>query len=188
MQKKSPVAKYWSTYVLLMLFLVLMGGLVGYVYYETQKNLAAVTAYEPPVNEEGEEVEITLDNWELLYPNTISMKIADVYVQASVAKSWPDRIKGLSGTPFLPPQVVKFFEFESDGLHSIWMKDMNYSIDIIWVDADSNIVHIEEGATPESFPAMFVPATPARYVIETVDGFVKNNQIKVGDKVELPKY
>lgn len=124
---------------------------------------------------------------ETLFPNTQPIHIKDVPVKASVADSWPERIAGLSNTPSLPEDTVKFFVFDSDGYHSIWMKDMNYSIDIIWVDKDGVIVDLVTEVSPDSYPDTFVPDTPARYVVETVSGFSKANQIAVGDKVEIPQ-
>ncbi len=123
---------------------------------------------------------------ETLFPETESIHIKDVLVNASVAKTWPERIMGLSDTPFLPEDVVKFFAFESDGYHSIWMKDMNYAIDIIWTDVDGSIVSLVENATPESYPDTFTPDVLARFVVETTAGFVKKNHIVLGDKVDIP--
>ena len=81
---------------------------------------------------------------------------------------------------------VKLFVFDSPGLHSIWMKDMNYPLDIIWVDTDDKIIYIEEDVQPESFPNFFTPSDPAKYVIEANAGFVARNEIKVGEVVLLP--
>lgn len=165
--------------------MVFMFASFGFVVYksvqneEPYKNLAAA-----PVTKEAPYSTETL--WDVIYPGTESMKIGEQNVKASIAQSWPDRIKGLSDTPYLPEDVVKIFVFDSSGYHSIWMKDMNYSIDIVWVDEDSKIVHIERDASPESYPAMFVTETPAKYVIETISGFADKYGIKVGDLVELP--
>jgi uncharacterized membrane protein (UPF0127 family) len=126
-------------------------------------------------------------NPEKIYPNTKPMLIGETKVSASIAQSWPDRIKGLSGTKFLPEDTVKLFIYESEGFHSIWMKEMNYAIDIIWVNTEGSIVYLIEEATPESYPAMFVPDVPALYVIETVAGFIRKHGIKVGESVVLPK-
>ncbi len=123
---------------------------------------------------------------EALYPDTKTMMVGGVTVEASVAKTWPERIKGLSDTPFLPENYVKLFIFDSPGLHSIWMKDMNYAIDIIWADEDLKIVDFKENATPESYPESFLPEQLALYVIETVSGFVADKDIKIGDDIELP--
>lgn len=122
-----------------------------------------------------------------LYPNTKPITIGSVTVQASIAQSWVDRIKGLSDTPYLPDDIVKLFLFESSALHGIWMKDMNYDIDIIWVDEALSIVHIEKDVSPDTYPTSFIPDVPARYVIETAAGFVTTHAIKKGDRVVLPK-
>jgi uncharacterized membrane protein (UPF0127 family) len=126
--------------------------------------------------------------WRVYYPKTSPMKIGEVSLEASVAASWPERIKGLSDTPFLPEEVAKFFVFDSSGFHSIWMKDMNYAIDIIWVNELGEIVHIVENASPDSYPETFTPDSPARYVIEVVSGFVARHGITYDSSIELPEY
>lgn len=121
-----------------------------------------------------------------LFPDTRPMKIGTTPVKASIARTWPERIRGLSGTPYLPSDTVKLFVFESAGFHSIWMKDMKYAIDILWADESGTIVHVVEGATPESYPETFTPNSPAVYVVETVAGFVSQHGIVRGTVLELP--
>jgi uncharacterized membrane protein (UPF0127 family) len=168
-------------------------GLGAYVYQEQQAKvsvdtLPSLAGTTTQIAAVGKEESQTLeDTWQSIYPVVVPMTIGNVEVLASVAQSWPDRIKGLSDTPYIPEQVVKLFVFDSPGFHSIWMKDMNYAIDIIWVDDAQKVVHVEKGAAPESYPAMFVPEIPAKYVIETAAGFVEKNTITVGSAVVLPK-
>jgi uncharacterized membrane protein (UPF0127 family) len=106
---------------------------------------------------------------------------------ASVADSIAERIKGLSDTPYLPDGVVKLFAFGASGDHSIWMKDMNYPIDIIWVNESGTIIHRKENVSPDTFPESFSPPKPAFYVIEANAGFVEKNGIKIGDEVVIVK-
>lgn len=187
----QPTLRYWTTYSLLGV-LVLFGALfVVYAYEHTKpvEEHAAATSSPTVISSQPAEVPVTPsseDDWMVLYPNTLPMKIGEMAVEASVAQTWPERIKGLSDTPYLPAQVVKLFVFDSVGLHSIWMKDMQYAIDIIWLDNAGTIIHIVEGAAPESYPAMFVPESDARYVIETVEGFVSEHGVTLGTKVTLP--
>jgi len=112
--------------------------------------------------------------------------IGGVVVEASVADTLSERIKGLSGTPFLPDYVVKLFAFGVPGSHSIWMKDMNYPLDIIWFNEEGVIVHIEENVSPDTFPESFSSPEPAWFVIEANAGFAASNTIAVGDEVILP--
>jgi uncharacterized membrane protein (UPF0127 family) len=186
--------KLWPMYSLLGVLLI-MGGSFGVFFYlelnekDTNNLIPKVENVSSSVSAalESKETASTTDSWEDIYPDIKPMKIAEVEILASVAKSWPDRIKGLSDTPYLPENVVKLFIFDTPGFHSIWMKDMNYAIDIIWVDDELKIVHIERQVPPESYPGSFVTKVPAKYVIETVSGFVDKYKIALGQEVVLPK-
>ena len=173
--------------MVVLLFAFLGGGAWLYfaVQHERQEVRDAVARGEFEIPDEPEEV-VEAEDWRVVYPNTIIITIGDVPVNASVADTLAKRIKGLSDTPFLPDDVVKLFAFGVAGNHSIWMKDMNYAIDILWADEEGAIVHIEENVSPDTFPESFSSPTPAWYVVETNAGFVERNEIELGDKVVIP--
>lgn len=177
--------KHLLSYSLLGVFLIIGLGVVSLVYdgNKPPEKTDSFTKSET----KGEELNES-SSWQTIYPNTVPMQIGSTTLRASVASTWPERIKGLSDTPYLPEDVVKFFAFDSLGLHSIWMKDMNYSIDIIWLNEEGVVVYIVNGASPESYPAMFVPDTKAKYVVETVEGFAAKNNITVGTTTVLPNF
>lgn len=127
----------------------------------------------------------TQDEWRKYYPELIPMTIGSTTVMASVADSLPERIKGLSDTPYLPDGVVKLFAFGTEGEQSIWMKDMNYPIDIIWVARDGTILYIKESVSPDTYPESFSSPKPAFYVIETNAGFTSKSGITVGDEIVI---
>jgi uncharacterized protein len=175
--------------VMVLLLIILVGGgawIYFAVQYERQEVREAVARgeYEQPTTTTAPAV--TLDQWKTIYPNTVPMIIAGLRVEASVADSVSTRIKGLSDTPFLPANVVKLFAFGAAGGHSIWMKDMNYALDILWIDKEGAIVHIEEQVSPDSYPQSFSSPVPAWYVVEANAGFVASNTIAVGDEVVIP--
>lgn len=114
------------------------------------------------------------------------MTIKNVTVRASVADDFDERVRGLSGVAGLAANEVKLFVFETDGAWTIWMKDMRFPIDIIWADAEGEIVHVEERVAPETYPETFGPPVPVRYVIETSAGFVGRHGVSVGDRVTVP--
>lgn len=177
----------WLTYSLLGVFSILFLLVVGfYFHYRSTSALVKEIAVKTPVALQNEAVIPDPSDWRTIYPNPKPMQIAGHEVLASVASTMSERIIGLSGTSFLPQELVKLFVFDAPGLHSIWMKDMNYSLDIIWADDDEKIVYIEEDVQPESFPNFFTPNVPAKYVIETNAGFVARNQIEVGEMLVLP--
>lgn len=103
--------------------------------------------------------------------------------RATVAKTHQARTKGLSGTESLPKGEAMLFVFETDGSQPIWMKDMNYSIDIVWLDEHKIVVDFEKNATPESYPTKtFSSRQPARYVIELPEGTIKEKSIRIGQQ------
>ncbi len=120
------------------------------------------------------------------YEPLLPMKIGGVDVMASVADSPEERQLGLSGTTMIPEDVVKLFVFDGENKWSFWMKDMLYSIDIIWVNERGEVVTVKESVAPETFPESFTPTDPAKYVIETEAGFSRQYGIVPGTKVTLP--
>jgi len=171
---------------------------IGYAgYYAVQKQRAdlraevAAGAFEVP---DVDMMQVAADedkndpvNWRRFYPNTIPVTLAGIPVLASVADTMSTRIKGLSGTPYLPDGVVKLFAFGVAGPHSIWMKDMNYSIDIIWIAEEGEIVHIEENVSPDTFPQSFSSPIPAWFVVEAAAGFVAKHDVQVGEELVIPR-
>ncbi|MFT5179589.1 MAG: uncharacterized membrane protein (UPF0127 family) [Candidatus Paceibacteria bacterium] len=88
------------------------------------------------------------------------------------------RTKGLSGREELSGGML--FVFDKEDLYGIWMKDMNFSLDIIWMNDDREIVHIEKGVSPDTFPKVFKPTAESLYVLEVNSGFVEEEGIEVG--------
>jgi len=175
--------------VIVFIISMLIGGGV-WIYFgvqnEQQELREAVARGDFEIPDEEPVAEVEPEAWRSVYPNTVPLMVGSVAVQASVADTLSKRIKGLSDTPFLPENVVKLFAFGVPGTHSIWMKDMNYSIDIMWAAENGEIVHIEENVSPDTFPTSFSSPTPAWFVVEASAGFVANNAIELGDKVVLP--
>lgn len=168
--------------ILLLLLAALIAGGV-WIYAMVQKNhqetLDAVARGEFEIRETP--IEYTEENWRALYPGTVTGQIASTTVHVSVADSLPERIQGLSDTPFLPENVVKLFVFNASGTHSIWMKDMQYALDIMWLNQGGEVVHIEENIAPDTFPEAFASPTTAWFVVEANAGFVAKHGIVLGD-------
>lgn len=105
----------------------------------------------------------------------------------TVMKSGVELQQGLSGTSSLPADHAMVFVFPTNGKWSMWMKDMKYSIDIMWLNSDKQVVHIVKNASPASYPGTeYEPDVPSRYVIELPSGTVDKLGIKKGDFARLP--
>lgn len=116
---------------------------------------------------------------------SVAVLIGGETVQADIADTPEARTRGLSGRDSLGESHGMLFVFPENGRHSFWMKDMHFPIDIIWIAASGEVVHLEQEVSPDSFPAVFTPEREARYVLEVSSGFVEKHAIKIGDTVTL---
>lgn len=100
-----------------------------------------------------------------------------------------ERTKGLSGTKQLDPDSVFVFVYPEDGNWGIWMKDMKYDIDIIWVNKGGEVIYLVKDAKPSSYPkTIYEPGSDnTRYVIEMASGNIERAGIHKGSKVALPR-
>lgn len=90
------------------------------------------------------------------------------------------RTLGLSGRSCIGLQQVMIFEFQSPGKYGFWMKDMNFAIDIVWLDQNKKVVSVVENAVPSSYPQIFVPEETAMYVVEMQAGKTRSLNIQNG--------
>ena len=111
-----------------------------------------------------------------------------VRLTVEIADNEKEWAKGLSGRPFLPPLRGMLFVFPKEDYYQIWMREMQFPIDIFWIRSDGVIIDIKKHATPDSYPEVYTPKSPAKYVLETAADFADEYNIEVGDKVyKLPK-
>ncbi|MBP7807359.1 DUF192 domain-containing protein [Candidatus Saccharibacteria bacterium] len=95
------------------------------------------------------------------------------------------REKGLSNRDSLPDDTAMIFDFGKPGKYCIWMKDMNFPIDILWVNADGQVIELRQNVLPDSYPESFCPADDASYVIELKAGEVARSGISEGERVRF---
>ena len=95
------------------------------------------------------------------------------------------KARGLSYVPELAQDTGMLFIFLEPSIQGFWMKDMYISLDIIWLDAQYMIVDMHEHVTPETYPDIFSPETPAQYVIEIPAGKARELLLERGDVLPL---
>ena len=103
-----------------------------------------------------------------------------VVLSLDVADTYRERVLGLSGRESLAEGTGLLFVFDRPGMQGIWMKDMKFPIDVIWLDAEHHIVGLKENAQPQSYPEVFYPESDALYVVEVNTGFISQNALQMG--------
>ena len=89
--------------------------------------------------------------------------------------------KGLSGRKSLCSDCGMLFEFNQRGVYSFWMKDMNFKLDIIWIDGDK-VVFVAEDVSFSPVETVN-PGIKANKVLEINAGISEKIGIQEGDKV-----
>ena len=108
-------------------------------------------------------------------------------VTAELAVSDEERQIGLMFREELKPDQGMLFVFNDEGFHSFWMKNMKISIDILWLDKEKRIVHIERNVPPCTKPpcASYSSKIPAMYVLEIQAGMADKKKLKLYDRLEF---
>lgn len=108
-------------------------------------------------------------------------------ISTEVADTEATRVQGLSGRKNLANGEGIWFDFLRETDAGIWMKDMNFPIDILWFDTNFKAMYIKENAAPESYPEVFAPNQPSRFVLEVPAGFIQKYGVSLGDGVLVSK-
>lgn len=94
---------------------------------------------------------------------------------------------GLSAFDNISNNEGMIFRGNPVGVQGVWMKDMKFNIDIIWIDKDNRVVHLVENASKDSYPTIFQnpDSVVSAYIIELQSGQIKSRQINKGDEVQI---
>lgn len=120
------------------------------------------------------------------------MKVGDKIVNVEIADTQEGQAKGLSGRETLEENNGMLFVMPKNSYPSFWMKDMQFNIDVIWIN-ENQVVEISKNLpapdpeTPTDELPRYKPTQSTSYVLEVNAGFVDKNNIEVGQSVELPK-
>ena len=126
---------------------------------------------------------ILIGGWLALNLSVPVIQIGDVMLQVEIADTQEKRVKGLSSRESLQENRGMLFLFEKPGRYGFWMKEMNFAIDIIWIDKNKSVIEITKNVDPKTFPEVFYPKEAVQYVIEIQAGFTELNEIQLGDKI-----
>lgn len=119
------------------------------------------------------------------YVNNVTVSAGGTSFRAERLETESERVKGLSGKKCIPNDVAMLFVFDKPDTYGFWMKDMNFSIDMVWLDGDKKVVYIQKNATPESYPQIFKPTKNALYVLEVASGTAEKLSLKEGDQLNF---
>lgn len=104
-------------------------------------------------------------------------------VDVRIADTPEKRFTGLSNTESLAANEGMLFVHSEEGTPGYVMRDMAFPIDMVFIDADGEIttIHHAEVDDDQTFRGT------AKYVLELPYQYTIENEITVGDRVEIPE-
>lgn len=121
----------------------------------------------------------------LLYQTT-TVVVNGYSLRVLEAASDQQRQRGLSKRKRLAENQGMLFIFSQEQPLAFWMKDMQFPIDIIWLDSKKRVVHMEQNLPPcppnGTCPA-YQPNVLAQYGLETTAGFVQKHHVVLGQVI-----
>lgn len=117
---------------------------------------------------------------------TPTVQIRDAVVAVAVADTPAERAQGLSGRNALSEGEAMWFVFDQSTQVAFWMKDMEFPIDIIWVQ-NGRVIGFEANVpTPTSTELLrYQPPAPITHVLEVPAGWATAHAITAGDGVQF---
>lgn len=119
------------------------------------------------------------------YRNDSQIKIDSRTLKIEVANTETSREKGLSGRSCIGANQGMLFVFAKPGYYPFWMKDMKFSIDMVWANSNKRVVYIQPNVQPSTYPQSFTNQEPAKYVLELQAGNSAKLGISVGSQLKF---
>jgi len=121
-----------------------------------------------------------------------TIKLGDQILVVKIADNDSLRVRGLMFHDELPFDQGMLFVFDQSGTRSMWMLNMQFSLDIIWFDENLHVTAIEKNVPPclttievVTCRENGVSGDNAKYVLEVTVGFVDEFGITENSKLEL---
>ena len=123
-----------------------------------------------------------------------TVQLDDEILQVYIADTDPRRMRGLmfETESFLADDKGMLFVFDEPGNRSMWMKNMQFHLDIIWFNQNGSVVAIQKNVPPCITPVEVmscksdgVTADNAQYVLEMISGYVDEHSITETSQLEI---
>jgi len=115
------------------------------------------------------------------------VKLDDVIIEVEIADTSDLRSRGLSFHEQLPSDQGMLFVYDSPDKQSLWMLHMRFPLDMLWINGDGKVIHIEKNLQPcaTKCPTHKNKDRDALYVLEVNAGFVDKNNITKKSILEI---
>ena len=133
---------------------------------------AAACSHSTPVRTRGEPEVI------------LSTRAGEQHVKVEIARSDPERQRGLMYREKLEPGRGMIFLFDRPQKLTFWMKNTYIPLDMVFIGADKHVVYVEENAEPLTLTPRG-PEENSQFVLEVPGGWARAHGVERGVPVRF---
>jgi uncharacterized protein len=119
--------------------------------------------------------------------DVVNLKVKDQILDVEISADALSRMRGLSNRESLCENCAMIFLFGKLAKHSFWMKDMNFPLDILYIQDDEIVEIFEDVQILDNVNEIteIFPNQKADKVLELNAGWCETYNVQVGDKIEI---
>ena len=112
-----------------------------------------------------------------------TIRIDDDVIKVEIAESRADKQRWLMfREERLPLNSAMILVYEKSDLYSIWLLNIEYNLDLIWINENGNIMYMVKDAEPckntfDAASCTYKNTKAAKYIIAAASGFIEEHDI-----------
>jgi len=114
-----------------------------------------------------------------------TLKSTGKQYQLEIVSTAASQEKGLGGRRSMASDKGMIFVFGSPMVQCFWMKDMQFPLDIIWLNSAKQVTKIAANVSPDTYPQKYCSDSTTKYVIELNAGEAEKANMHIGTALEL---
>lgn len=113
------------------------------------------------------------------------IEINGVTIKAELAKTDAQKAAGLMNRTQLGRYSGMLFIYNNEAQRTFWMRNTLISLDIIFLNAEKEVVSISAQTTPNQTDKLYYSMFPAQYILELNAGMAEELELKPGNTIEF---
>lgn len=112
-------------------------------------------------------------------------------IRVEIAETPAERQRWLTfNTEKLPFDAALLLVYDKSDLNSLWLLNIEYNLDLIWLDSAGNIVYMIKDAVPckntlDAAQCTYKNTIPSKYILAATSGFIDYHNITKASKIKL---
>jgi uncharacterized membrane protein (UPF0127 family) len=120
-----------------------------------------------------------------------TVRLDDKVITVEIADTAAERQRWLTfRQDRLAQDTALLIKYDDPDLYEVWMLNIEYNLDLLWIDKDGNVVYIKENVPPcqnvvETISCTYKTTSRSVYVMAATAGFIDAHDISTDSKMTI---